>query len=154
MITHRGYFAIAVVGAKTEVNVGTLWRSAYNFGAAFLVVIGPRYLARYSQASDTMKAREKLPYFICEIWEDFLKMRPYNCPLIAIEQTEKSRQLEKYNHPERAIYILGAEDTGVPKYVLDTCDQILKINTPTCLNVAVAGSIVCYDRQMKQLRKA
>lgn len=34
MISNRGYFEIGVYHPKTPMNVGTLWRSAYQLGAA------------------------------------------------------------------------------------------------------------------------
>ena len=150
----RGYYGIGIVGCKTGVNVGTLWRSAYNFGAAFLVMIAPRYDrgAMRRQASDTVNARLHMPFFHYETFEAFLAGRPYDCPLIAVEQTPDSKPLETFTHPERALYLLGAEDTGVPAYVLAKCQHVVSIQTPMCLNVAVAGSIVMYDRQMKQMK--
>jgi tRNA G18 (ribose-2'-O)-methylase SpoU len=153
-----GYFGIGIVGCKIGVNVGTLWRSAYNFGAAFLVMIAPRYhkahrLSLRRQASDTVNARLYIPFFTYETIEQFLEVRPYDCPLIVVEQTPESRPLETFTHPGRALYLLGAEDTGVPQGVMERCTYVVSIQTPMCLNVSVAGSIVMYDRQMKQIKK-
>ena len=38
----EGYFLCGVVGAKSVHNLGTLWRSAYQLGAAGLFVVGSR----------------------------------------------------------------------------------------------------------------
>ena len=38
-----GYFGIGVVGGKTAANQGTVWRSAYQLGAAFTFTIGARF---------------------------------------------------------------------------------------------------------------
>lgn len=46
----RGYFGVAVYRPKTEANIGTLWRSATAYGAAFLATVGQRH---QRQASDT-----------------------------------------------------------------------------------------------------
>lgn len=143
----RGYFGIGIVGCKTAVNVGTLWRSAHNFGAAFLVVIHARY---QRHASDTTHAQLHVPLYVYDTFEAFLQARPYNCPLIAVEQTPESCALEAFQHPHRAVYLLGAEDTGLPSTVLAHCQATVAITTPMCLNVAVAGSIVMYDRAQKQ----
>jgi hypothetical protein len=32
----RGYFGIGIYHGKTEENIGTLWRSAYAYGADFV----------------------------------------------------------------------------------------------------------------------
>ena len=148
----RGYYGIGIVGCKTKVNSGTLWRSAHLFGAAFLVMIGPRYGGcKAREASDTTNARGHVPTFIFPDVATFLQHgRPFDCPLIAVEQTPDARPLETFTHPSRALYLLGAEDTGLPDLVLNRAQHIVSIATPTCLNVAVAGSIVLYDRHVKQ----
>jgi tRNA (guanosine-2'-O-)-methyltransferase len=68
---------------------------------------------------------------------------------VGIEQSPTSRSVKNFIHPQRAIYILGAEDAGLPSKVLDLCQQIVHIETPMCLNVAVAGSIIMFDRSVK-----
>lgn len=138
----RGYFGIGIVGSKTAANVGTLWRSAANFDAAFIFTVGRRYP---KQASDTVQAWKHTPLFEVPSIEDLLI--PKGCKRIGLEQVERSRPLRGFQHPERAIYFLGAEDSGLSTEVLSMCDEVLSIDTPMCLNVAVAGSIVMYDRQ-------
>lgn len=38
----EGYFGIGILQGKTEGNQGTIWRSAFQFGAAFVFTIGAR----------------------------------------------------------------------------------------------------------------
>jgi tRNA G18 (ribose-2'-O)-methylase SpoU len=101
------------------------------------------------QASDTTKAWKTIPLYHLNTIKDALDFMPYDCPLIAIEQSDKSVPLQTFRHPERAVYLLGAEDHGIPDEVLSKCQKVVHIDTPMCLNVAVAGSIVMYDRQSK-----
>ncbi len=143
VMKNRGYFGIGIYRNKTVENIGTLWRSAYNFGASFIFVIGKRYP---KQASDTVKAYRHVPLYEYETFEDFYKSMPYDCQLIGIEQSETSKDIKDFKHPERAIYLLGAEDNGLPKEVMNKCVKVVHISSPMCLNVAVAGSIVMYDR--------
>ncbi len=140
----RGYFGIGIENIKTKANIGTLWRSAYNLGADFIFTIGHRYKG---QASDTVKAWKHIPFYQYESAEHFLSSRPYNCQLIGIEITDKAKDLTTFEHPTRAIYVLGAEDGNLS--FLDSCQHVIKITSDQCLNVAVAGSIVMYDRIMK-----
>ena len=142
----RGYFGIGIYHTKTEINVGTLWRSAHNFGASFCFTIGKRYKR---QSSDTTKAWRSIPLFHYENFEDFKNHIPFDCPLIAIEQSPTSISITRFEHPERAIYMLGAEDHGIPLEVLLKCQRTVHIDTPMCLNVAVAGSIIMFDRQKR-----
>ncbi len=146
----RGYFSIGIYNTKTVQNVGTLWRSAHNFGAAFIFTIGKRYK---KQCSDTTKAFKSIPLFHFLSTLEFRKSIPYDCRLIAIEQSSKSFDIINFVHPERCIYLLGAEDYGLPDKVLSICQSVVRISTPMCINVAAAGSIVMYDRMAKLARK-
>lgn len=147
----RGYCAIGIYGCKTEVNIGGLWRSAHAFGAAYIFCIGPRYhrgLRR--QASDVSHASDNIPFLVYDSFQQFLAARPRGATLIGVEQATASVPLETFCHPRCCIYLLGAEDGGLPANVLATCNKIVAIQTPVCLNVATAGSIVLYDREQKQ----
>lgn len=143
----RGYFGIGIYYPKKSTNVGTLWRSALNFGASFIFVIGARY---QRQPGDTQNVAAHVPFYEFNDWESFLKFMPINCHLIGIEKTEKSLSIKSFFHRERSVYILGAEDNGLPFNVFERCYQVVHIDTPFCLNVATAGSIIMFDRQQKE----
>lgn len=143
MKTNRGYFGIGIYKPKTETNIGTLFRSAHSFGADFIFVIGARYK---KQGSDTTKAFLHLPLYEYDSWEDFKNHLPHSCQIVCVELDDKAKDLKTFCHPERCVYVLGAEDNGIPKEYLKT-HQIIQINGGKyCLNVAVAGSIILYDR--------
>jgi tRNA G18 (ribose-2'-O)-methylase SpoU len=139
----RGYFEIGIYHGKTIMNLGTLWRSAYQLGASGIFVIGHRF---YRQASDTTKSYRHIPLRTYTDFDHFQASRPYDCRLVGIEMGGKP--LSEYTHPERAIYLLGAEDGGLPKHAIEKCQSLISlesINTNS-YNVAVAGSIVMYHR--------
>lgn len=143
----RGYFGIGIINGKCEANIGTLWRSANIMGAQFIFTIGKRYPKK--QSTDTMQTPRHIPLFEYETWEDFKKNIPRDCEVIAIELDSRSKPIETMNHPERAIYLLGAEDRGIPIEVLQDCKRIIQLPGEHCLNVSVAGSIIMYDRCLK-----
>lgn len=143
-LDRRGYCGVGIVGAKTPANLGTLWRSAALMEASFIFTIGKRWP---KQASDTVKAWRHIPLYEYESIADFKV--PNDCSLVAVEQAPRSRDIRDFNHPERAIYLLGAEDRGVPQDLLKKADSVIEIPSEKCLNVAVAGSIVLYDRLAK-----
>jgi len=150
---NRGYFGIGVYHPKTEQNIGTLMRSAYLYDAAFVFTVGRRYRR---QASDTQKTDLHVPLFHFETIEDLINHLPNSAPLIGIELDPRGRQLHEYKHPERAVYLLGAEDRGLDQRVIDMCHSLIEIPTPQpqSMNVATAGSIVLYDRHAKALNLA
>ena len=142
----RGYFGIGIFHGKTETNIGTLWRSAAILGADFIFTIGRRYR---QQCSDTMKAPRHIPLYNYKDYDDFFAHVPYDCPVVAVELSDNSIPLEKYVHPERCIYLLGAEDHGLPENILNRCRETVQLIGDYCMNVATAGSIVMYDRAVK-----
>ena len=143
----RGYYSIGIENTKNGMNLGTLWRSAFLFKAAYIFTIGHRYRI---QASDTVKAYRNIPLYMFDTFTDFYKTIPYDCRLIGIELTEEAIEIVNYKHPERCIYLLGAEDNGLSKDALCHCHDILVLPGDMSMNVASAGSIVMYDRFAKQ----
>lgn len=142
----RGFCGIGIYRPKTEVNVGTLVRSARAFGADFVFTIGERY----RRSPSAVKHERHLPVLHFESLEAFRDCMPRNddTRIVAVEITEDSSSLPTFTHPERAIYLLGAEDDGLPPEALKGCN-VVEIPGKYCLNVGVAGSIVLYDRVAK-----
>ena len=146
----QGYFGIGIQNGKTPENLGVLWRSAQNMGASFIFTIGNRYA---KQACDTHKAVGAMPYFHYNTFEEFYEMLPKGAMLVGVELNPRSVPLETFEHPRRCVYLLGAEDHGLPKAAMEKSHHLVKFDTPKSLNVAVAGSIVMYDRNMKKFLK-
>ena len=139
----RGYFEVGIYHPKTEMNIGTLWRTAYQLGAIGVFTIGRRYK---KQSSDTLGAIRHIPLRHYRDWDQFAVNRPYSAQLIGIEMGGSN--LAAFHHPAQAIYLLGAEDHGLPKNIINQCQSIISLKSirlPS-YNVAVAGSIVLYHR--------
>jgi len=139
----RGYFEIGIYHTKCRENVGTLWRSAYQLGAVGIFTIGKRYKG---QPGDTCKTPRHIPLRHYENWEHFMSNRPLGVQLVGVEMGR--RPLSTFVHPERAIYLLGAEDYGLPEDIIFACQSVISLEAVRNLsyNVAVAGSIVMYHR--------
>ena len=148
-MSKRGYCSIGVYHIKHIENIGTLWRSAAYFGADFIFTIGKRYKG---QPSDTLNTSKHLPLFHYLDFDDFYNHMPYNCILTAIEIADVSTDARDFIHPQQAIYLLGAEDYGLPEKVLSRCGYVIEVPRPievSCLNVATIGSIILWDRYVK-----
>ena len=140
----RGYFAIGIENPKKAINIGTLWRSAFLFGAAYIFTIGGEKYRR--QSGDTTNSCNQLPYFHYQDFDHFYKSIPHNCQLVGVEMLSKAREIKHFVHPERSIYLLGSESLGLDEKSIDKCDLIIKLPGQFSLNVSVAGSIILYDR--------
>jgi tRNA G18 (ribose-2'-O)-methylase SpoU len=145
----RGYCGIGIYHNKNKRNIGTLWRSAYLFNASFVFTIQMQYKW---QPSDTYKTWRHLPFFHYENENDFLQHIPHDSKIIGVELTEEATDIAEYKHPERCVYLLGAEDTGLPPELLALCHQVIKLPGKYSMNVSTAGSIVLYDRFLKDAK--
>lgn len=148
----RGFFAVGVYHPKTEQNIGTLMRTAFLYDAAFVFTVGRRY---HRQASDTPKTSGNIPLFHFDTIEDLHEHLPYGAPLVGVELDPRATGLREFTHPQRAVYLLGAEDHGLPQHVIDRCHHLVVLESVRAesMNVATAGSIVIYDRHVKALAR-
>jgi tRNA G18 (ribose-2'-O)-methylase SpoU len=140
---NRGYFAIGAERISKSLNVGNLMRSAHGFGASFTFTVGATYQAREA-AADTSKGIQHLPHYSWAGIEDMAL--PQGCMLVGIELIEEAIELPSFRHPLRAAYVLGPERGSLSPQMLARCDYAVKIPTTFCINVAMAGAIVMYDR--------
>ncbi|RZS99844.1 RNA methyltransferase [Aquimarina brevivitae] len=143
------YFGIGIQNGKTPENLGVLWRSAQNLGASFIFTIGNRYA---KQACDTHNAVKSMPYFHYKDFDDFFKHLPKGAMLVGVEKTEDALPIEDFKHPKRCVYLLGAEDHGLSNKAIEKSHFLVQFKSELSLNVAVAGSIVMYDRNRNKPR--
>lgn len=142
----RGFFAIGIEHGKNAINVGTLWRSANILGAAFIFTVGRRYKR---QSSDTLKTWRHIPLFHFDTLTDLREHLPHDCLMVGVELDPSATPLAEFDHPERAVYMLGAEDHGLTREAMETCHRLVVLPGEHSMNVSVAGSIVMYDRDAK-----
>ena len=140
-------FAIAVENPKYSVNIGTLCRSAFNFGAAAIFTVGRRYRP---QSSDTIKTWRHLPLLHFETWDDYRLHAPYDWRPIVLEMVPEATLLPAFVHPDHCVYVLGPEDGSVSWEVRNSAAAIVNIPSQFCLNVSVAAAVVMYDRIAKR----
>jgi tRNA G18 (ribose-2'-O)-methylase SpoU len=139
----RGYFAIGVERISKQLNLGNLIRSAHGFGASFVFTIGAGYLAAEAR-SDTSKADGHVPLYN---WKSVADMQlPEGCRLVGVELLDDAVDLPSFRHPVRAAYVLGPERGSLSAGLVERCDHVVKIPTRFCINLAMAGAIVMYDR--------
>ena len=139
----EGFFGIGVLHMEDEQNIGTLWRSAFILGASFIFTVDRKYK---KQSSDVSKAWSKIPLYHYDSITDLKKHLPLSTQLIGVELSEESIDLNDFEHPRRAIYLLGSESIGLSRQVLDSCHSVISLPGSFSLNVAVTGSIVAHHR--------
>jgi hypothetical protein len=143
-----GYFGIGVVRGRRAESLSVLWRSAYQLGASFVFTIGARH-APIMESEDCQIAFRSIPLWRFEDWDDFMSSAPFAAPIVALEMG--GAPLETFAHPRCCVYLLGSEEDGLPKSILQSCPHVVEIPTirARSFSIAAAGSIVLYDRLAK-----
>ena len=100
----QGFYGIGIYETKESSNVGTLWRSAMNFGADYIFTIGARYKR---QRGDTTKTWRNIPLFAFKDWDDFKAHVPRDGELVFVEQTSESHDLRSWKPFTRGGQIEG-----------------------------------------------
>ena len=152
VLPHRhGFFTIGVAGGEIIENLGTLWRSAYQFDAKGLFVIGHRYKLRQMEKTDVVKVTHKIPLIQYPDWSAFTEAAPHDAKWVAVEKG--GEPLETFQHPPCAVYVLGTDEDGLPAQLVGACHS--HVSLPSIdggrVSVPTAGSLVMYDRVLKQV---
>ncbi len=124
-------------------NLGNLMRSAHAFGASFTFTVGATYKALEAHA-DTSKSQAHVPHYNWRSVDELIL--PQGAKLVGIELVDDAIDLPSFRHPMQAAYVLGPEMGTLSAPLLARCDYVVKIPTSFCVNVAIAGAIVMYDR--------
>jgi tRNA G18 (ribose-2'-O)-methylase SpoU len=139
----RGYFGIGAERISKALNLGNLMRSAHGFGASFTFTIGATYQALEARA-DTSKGAQHLPHYD---WTQVSELvLPAGCRLVGVELLDEAIDLPSFHHPPRAAYVLGPERGSLSPEMVARCDYVVRIPTSFCVNLAMAGAVVMYDR--------
>lgn len=141
-----GFFGIGIYEPKYSQNIGTLWRSAYLLGASFIFLVKGKHKRL---PSDTQKTWRQIP---CYEWGEM--QLPVDSVLVGVETIDAcptAIDLPEFKHPKRAVYILGNEKSGIPKEMLEKCDQCVTVPSARghSYNVSMAGTLIMYDRYVK-----
>jgi len=148
----KGYFGIGAERISKPMNLGSLLRTAHAFGASFAFTIGAAFDARAVARSDTSRAADSLPL---SVYPDVASLTlPLGCRLVGVELLPEATEMPSFRHPPRAAYVLGPERGSLSPELVARCDFLIRIPTKFCVNLAVAGAIVMYDRMLSMGRFA
>jgi tRNA(Leu) C34 or U34 (ribose-2'-O)-methylase TrmL len=139
------YFGIGLHCPKNSLNVGHVLRAAGCFGASFVATTGNRYKRA---PTDTQGIAKSLPLMQVE---DLRSVVPFDCVPVAVDLVPGAQRLETYEHPKRAFYVFGPEDSTLGDKVLSWCRDVVVVPAG-CLNLAAAVNVVAYDRVAKLIR--
>jgi len=145
MSGERGYVGIGIYNGKRTYNFGVLVRTARVFGADFVFSVGKRNPGETSSVESELS----IPLFHFETLEQFIASIPVNARLVCVELAPDAAAIRTYRHPEQAVYLLGPEDGALPASIMRQHDTVV-LPGAYPLNVAMAATVVLYDRLSKR----
>ena len=140
----NGFVGIGIYNVKRTHNFGALIRAARVFGADFAFSVG----TRNPQEQSSVRAELTLPLFHFDTLAAFVASIPVNARLVCVELTAGAFDIRTYEHPPRAVYLLGPEDGTLPESILRKHDKVI-LPGAYPMNVAMAATVVLYDRALK-----
>jgi tRNA G18 (ribose-2'-O)-methylase SpoU len=141
----RGYFGIGAEAISKPMNLGNLIRSAHAFGASFVFLVDAHYTVA-GALSDTSQAENQLPLYRFDSVAELVL--PNRCALIGVELLDEAIELPSFRHPLNAAYVFGPERSSLSPAMVARCEHVVKVPTRFCINLAVAGAVVMYDRML------
>ena len=147
----RGFFLVGAEGISKPMNLGALIRTAHAFGAAGVFLVDAYYAVREA-VSDTSRAHTQLPLY--EYPNVAALVLPRGCQLVGVELVEGAIPLPSFRHPLDAAYVFGPERGSLSPAMSARCTHVVRIPTRFCVNLAVAGAVVLYDRLLSMGRFA
>lgn len=140
----RGYFGIGVERMSKAMNAGSLFRTAHAFGASFVFTVEASFARAEVEQADTSRAWAGMPYYD---YGDLSEMTlPKGCALVGVELREDATKLPSFRHPRCCAYVMGPERGDLSPHMVERCEHVIRIPTAFCVNVAIAGALVMYDR--------
>ena len=141
-------------------NVGSIFRTAEGFGVKRIILSGytpyplvkndPR-LPHISEKITGQIHKTALGAESMITFEDIEDVRPWldanTLPLLALEQSDRSVNLQDFSPPAEYVLLLGEEVHGIEPDLLARCDHILEIpmqGQKESFNVSVATGIALY----------
>lgn len=140
---------------RSSENVGSMFRTADAAGVTKIYLTGytPAPLDRFKRknsklAKSALGAEEVVPWERAdEVVVLIKKLKSDGVVVFAVEQDPRSVSYEKAKIPLRVALIMGNEVEGLPKNVLDACDEIMELpmnGKKESLNVSVAAGIALF----------
>lgn len=156
MISQQTEICLALHNIRSCHNVGSIFRTADAVGVKKIFITGvtPAPIDRFGrQRKDiskvALRAEKSVKWeYVKDIENLIADMKKKEFQICALEQDKRSVDYREAKMEKKVLLILGEEVNGVPKEILDKCDQIIEIpmrGEKESLNVSVATGIVLFE---------
>lgn len=143
---NRNTLEVAIENVEHDFNAGTIVRSANNFNAAKVHIIGrKKYNRRGAMCTD-----KYLKVVHWESLEDFMNdQKGREREVVAIENhVERAQPLAEKHFIDKTTLLFGSEGDGLSREALEQADDVREIESfgsTRSVNVGVAAGIAMYE---------
>ncbi|CAM2954674.1 RNA methyltransferase [Vibrio rarus] len=137
---------IGLCNPKSPTNVGAVMRAAGCYQADEVRFNGERFAKAAKYHTDTKDMTRKIALNQMVSLTDNLDS---DVKIVCVELAEGATPLPQFQHPEKAIYIFGPEDSSIPQPIVDQADEVVYIPTIGCMNLAATVNVLLYDKLAK-----
>jgi tRNA G18 (ribose-2'-O)-methylase SpoU len=138
-------YAVAIDHPDKEMNIGNLIRTAHSLLCGEIILIGSASFG--GAGSHGIERFERFRHFPSR--QQFLRWLPDSgYEPIAVEIHPDAERLDRFDFPDRPLFVLGNELHGLDEELIAACDR--KVMVPQfglvpCLNVNITCSMVLWQ---------
>ena len=151
---------LVVHNVRSALNVGALFRTADGAGVDRIILTGytpvpPKGNTLYPTKAEKELVKTALGAEKSILWEKsvslskvLVRLRQEKFEIVALEQSKKSIDYQKYIPKKHIALVIGNEVRGVDIKILKQCDIVIEIpmrGKKNSLNVSVATGIALYQ---------
>ena len=140
----RVHAGLALCHGRLDVNIGVAVRSAEAAGFSHVFVVGDRPLMKTAmRGTDSVVSLHMVPDGPALV----RAARVQGFQLVAVQQTPDSQPYHLTDYPPRPLFLMGAEDMGLPdslRHAADLAVEIPMFGEIDSLNVATAATTVMF----------
>lgn len=151
---------VIIDNVRSAHNVGSIFRTCDGAGVKLIILVGytPSPVDRFGREQPEIKktslgASTIVPFETKENGPDIAakvqELKREGFTIVAVEQVPTAVSLYDFSVPEKVVYIVGNEITGVSKELLGVSDVVVEIpmlGRKESLNVGVTTGIILFNR--------
>jgi tRNA(Leu) C34 or U34 (ribose-2'-O)-methylase TrmL len=146
--------AVILVDPKYPHNVGNAFRACAALGASTLFVTGQRAQWETTGKGQRLPREERMKSYNGKV-ELVREERPFDyldtgVVPVAVEISPTAEPLAFFQHPDKACYVFGPEDGGIPKAIRALCHRFVILPTDHCINLAAAVNCILMHRRVQR----
>ncbi|MPW36670.1 RNA methyltransferase [Vibrio sp. B1Z05] len=145
-MSKNNFTIIGLCNPKSPTNVGAVMRAAGCYQADEVRFTGERFAKAAKYHTDTKDMTTKIALNQMQSMTDDLDD---DIKIVCVELAEGATPLPQFNHPQKALYIFGPEDSSIPQSIVDKADEVVYVPTIGCMNLAATVNVLLYDRLAK-----